>query len=87
MADTSMNTASRAANSVMPELKDIHLSYGENAVLRGVNLSVRRGEVIVIVGPSGGGKSSRCAARICCRVSIPARSFWRARTCSMARWM
>jgi polar amino acid transport system ATP-binding protein len=45
------------------EMKNIHLSYGSNAVLKGVDLSVRRGEVVVIVGPSGGGKSSllRCA--------------------------
>lgn len=63
MADTATNPTIRTADSLMLELKDIHLSYGDNAVLRGVNLSVRRGEVIVIVGPSGGGKSSllRCA--------------------------
>jgi len=46
----------------MLELKNVHLSYGSHVVLKGVDLSVRRGEVVVIVGPSGGGKSSllRC---------------------------
>ena len=46
----------------MLELKNVHLSYGNHAVLKGVDLSVKRGEVVVIVGPSGGGKSSllRC---------------------------
>lgn len=40
------------------EFKDVHLSYGQHHVLRGINLSVQAGEVVVIIGPSGGGKSS-----------------------------
>ncbi len=44
------------------ELRDVHKSFGERQVLRGVNLSVPRGEVLVVIGPSGGGKSTllRC---------------------------
>ncbi|TAA50803.1 amino acid ABC transporter ATP-binding protein [Shinella sp. JR1-6] len=38
--------------------EDVHLSYGAHPVLRGVNLTVEKGQVIVIIGPSGGGKSS-----------------------------
>ena len=51
------------AEPPMLELRDIHLAYGSNVVLKGVNLTVNRGEVVVLVGPSGGGKSSllRCA--------------------------
>jgi ABC-type polar amino acid transport system ATPase subunit len=44
------------------ELVGIHKAFGDNVVLDGVDLSVSRGEVIVIAGPSGSGKSTmlRC---------------------------
>jgi ABC-type polar amino acid transport system ATPase subunit len=44
------------------ELVGIHKAFGDNVVLDGVDLSVTRGEVIVIAGPSGSGKSTmlRC---------------------------
>jgi glutamate transport system ATP-binding protein len=44
------------------ELRAIRKAFGDNVVLDGVDLSVARGEVIVIAGPSGSGKSTmlRC---------------------------
>ena len=44
------------------ELAGIHKAFGDNVVLDGVDLSITRGEVIVIAGPSGSGKSTmlRC---------------------------
>jgi len=42
----------------MVEARGIHKYFGHNHVLRGVDLTVRKGEVVVIVGPSGGGKST-----------------------------
>ena len=36
---------------------DLHKSFGTNHVLRGVNLQVKKGESLVILGGSGGGKS------------------------------
>jgi ABC-type polar amino acid transport system ATPase subunit len=43
-------------------LEDVHKWFGPHHVLRGINLSVSPGEVLVIIGPSGGGKSTllRC---------------------------
>jgi L-cystine transport system ATP-binding protein len=46
----------------MLELHDLKLSYGSSPILKGVNLSVKRGDVVSIIGPSGTGKTTllRC---------------------------
>jgi polar amino acid transport system ATP-binding protein len=53
---------SGAGQEPMLVLDDIHKSFGKLHVLRGVNLSVGRGDVVCVIGPSGGGKSTllRC---------------------------
>lgn len=57
-------TNGQAADDGKPIIRicDLHKSYDDLVVLRGVDLEVKRGEVVVILGPSGSGKSTllRC---------------------------
>jgi polar amino acid transport system ATP-binding protein len=46
----------------MLRLEDVHKSFGDLRVLRGIDMSVNHGEVVCVIGPSGSGKSTllRC---------------------------
>jgi general L-amino acid transport system ATP-binding protein len=59
-------TAAEAGHDIAIEMIGVHKWYGEFHVLRDINLTVHRGERIVICGPSGSGKSTliRCINRL-----------------------
>ena len=45
------------AHSVSVEVRELRKSYGGQPVLKGISFTVQRGEIFVIMGPSGSGKS------------------------------
>ena len=48
------------------QVKDLHKRFGDNEVLKGINLNVKPNEVVCMIGPSGSGKSTflRCLNRL-----------------------
>ncbi len=53
-------------NNIMLKMKDIHKSFGSLEVLKGIDFSVAKGDVLAVIGPSGSGKSTmlRCINRL-----------------------
>jgi polar amino acid transport system ATP-binding protein len=62
MNEVADENADPALNLTMIDVRDLVKSHGDMIILRGLTLSVRRGEVAAIIGPSGSGKSTflRC---------------------------
>jgi len=60
------SSAATAAAGPIIEIMDMHKWFGEFHVLKGIDLTVSRGEKIVVCGPSGSGKSTliRCINRL-----------------------
>ncbi len=55
-------TGGDGMTTAMIEVNDLVKKHGENTVIRGISLSIEKGGVAAIIGPSGGGKSTflRC---------------------------
>ena len=44
------------------EVKDLHVNAGEKEILKGINLNIKKGEIHVIMGPNGSGKTTTANA-------------------------
>ncbi|HSD35557.1 MAG TPA: amino acid ABC transporter ATP-binding protein [Alphaproteobacteria bacterium] len=66
MAEAAAVLRSAAADDVMIQMVNVHKWYGQFHVLKDIDLTVYKGERIVICGPSGSGKSTliRCINRL-----------------------
>ena len=67
MSDISAEAAEmKVSDEAAIEITDMHKWYGDFHVLKDINLTIMKGERIVVCGPSGSGKSTmiRCINRL-----------------------
>lgn len=48
----------KTSSEVLVEVENLHKYFGKHQVLKGINTTISRGEVVAIIGPSGCGKST-----------------------------
>lgn len=58
MADAAVSTITSTAPEAILEISGLHTHYGESHVLHGVDLQVRHGEVVTLLGRNGAGKTT-----------------------------
>ncbi len=43
--------------SAMLEIRDLHVAYGKVEAVRGVSLTLNKGQIVTVIGPNGAGKT------------------------------
>ena len=61
-----MTETSPTRSAAAIDIRDLHKSFGDNEVLKGIDFHVDQGQVVCVIGPSGSGKSTllRCVNRL-----------------------
>jgi len=62
MANDANKSQGAGAPGNMLEIRDLHAYYGKSHILHGVNLDVREGEIVSLLGRNGVGRSTTCKA-------------------------
>jgi branched-chain amino acid transport system ATP-binding protein len=52
--------STRTDRPTVLEADDVHVSYGKVTALRGLDLTVKEGEIVSLIGPNGAGKTTFC---------------------------
>lgn len=50
-----LNKEGSSMSNAIISIKDLHKYFGKNEVLKGIDLDIQQGQVVVIIGPSGSG--------------------------------
>jgi cystine transport system ATP-binding protein len=58
MSPTEPSNASQGNSGLVLSARDLTKAFGSNEVLRGIDIEVRRGQVVALIGPSGSGKTT-----------------------------
>ena len=53
-----------ADNDILLEIRGLHASIGDKEILKGIDLTIRKGEVHAVMGPNGAGKSTLSAVLV-----------------------
>ncbi|WP_328680891.1 amino acid ABC transporter ATP-binding protein [Streptomyces sp. NBC_00322] len=61
-ATVTKGNATQARSDALIALSNVNKHFGALHVLQNIDLTIARGEVVVVIGPSGGGKSTLCRA-------------------------